>query len=30
MIVRRLQDLIGTEADVEGGDRDRAAGTWRS
>lgn len=30
MIVRRLEDLIGTDADVEGGDRDRAEGTWRS
>ncbi|WP_112139845.1 ectoine synthase [Glycomyces dulcitolivorans] len=30
MIVRRLEDLVGTDADVEGGDRDRAAGTWRS
>jgi len=30
MIVRRLQELVGTEADVEGGDRDRAEGTWRS
>ena len=30
MIVRRLEDLIGTEADVEGHDRDRAQGTWRS
>jgi L-ectoine synthase len=28
MIVRRLDDLVGTDADVEGGDR--AAGTWRS
>jgi L-ectoine synthase len=30
MIVRKLEDLIGTEADVEGHDRDRAQGTWRS
>ncbi|MDA1361642.1 ectoine synthase [Glycomyces luteolus] len=30
MIVRRLEDLIGTEFDVEGHDRDQAQGTWRS
>ncbi|WP_205325338.1 ectoine synthase [Glycomyces sp. YM15] len=30
MIVRRLEDLIGTEFDVEGHDRDQAKGTWRS
>lgn len=30
MIVRRLDDLVGTDADVEGHDRDRARGTWRS
>jgi L-ectoine synthase len=30
MIVRRLNDLIGTEFDVEGHDRDKAKGTWRS
>lgn len=30
MIVKRLEDLIGTEADVEGNDRDKAKGTWRS
>lgn len=30
MIVRRLEDLVGTEYDVEGHDRDRARGTWRS
>lgn len=30
MIVRRLAELIGTDRDVEGHDRDRAQGTWRS
>ena len=30
MIVRRLSELIGTEYDVEGNDRDKAKGTWRS
>lgn len=30
MIVRRLADLIGTDLDVEGHDRDKAKGTWRS
>ncbi|WP_026929433.1 ectoine synthase [Glycomyces tenuis] len=30
MIVRRLGELIGTELDVEGHDRDKAKGTWRS
>jgi L-ectoine synthase len=30
MIVRRLEDLVGTDADVEGHDRDQARGTWRS
>jgi L-ectoine synthase len=30
MIVRRLEDLVGTEYDVEGHDRDQARGTWRS
>jgi L-ectoine synthase len=30
VIIRRLADLIGTDADVEGGDRDRTKGTWRS
>ncbi|GAB3221689.1 ectoine synthase [Glycomyces halotolerans] len=30
MIVRRLSDLVGTEFDIEGHDRDKAKGTWRS
>ena len=30
MIVRRLEELIGTDRDVEGNDRDKAKGTWRS
>ncbi|QSB04577.1 ectoine synthase [Natronoglycomyces albus] len=30
MIVRRLEDLVGSENDVLGNDRDKAEGTWRS
>lgn len=30
MIVRKLQDIIGTDDDVLGNDRDVAEGTWRS
>lgn len=30
MIVRRLEDIIGTDRDVLGHDRDVAEGTWRS
>lgn len=30
MIVRRLEELVGTEYDVKGNDRDKAEGTWNS
>lgn len=30
MIVRKLEDIIGTDDDVLGNDRDVAEGTWRS